>query len=260
MGRTIKNISEFSIEDCKSYLSLYPNGKDVDKVKQKLDIYYENERIENERIENERIRLKNERKKEQNKILIITAMIICGIGGLCYWFFHSDNPTIIGIYTNLDDVRELQHLALRYFIDDDFEHAAYWYTEAADRFDDAFSEKNLGWIYCSRFNDCDSAIYWYEKALKHCSDEDKSDIQKTLGDIYMEKKQDTASAFYWYEKSAKQGNEHSQYILGGFYENGFWVTKNKKEAIYWYEKSAKQGNSKAKYKLKKLEHYKIYGY
>lgn len=38
MGRTIKNINEFTIEECESFLSLYPNSKDINQVKERL--YY----------------------------------------------------------------------------------------------------------------------------------------------------------------------------------------------------------------------------
>ena len=48
---------------------------------------------------------------------------------------------------------------------------------------------------------------------------------------------------------AEKGDPRSQYAMGVFYEKGFAVAKDPKQAAAWYLKAAKQGNSDAQYNL-----------
>ena len=60
---------------------------------------------------------------------------------------------------------------------------------------------------------------------------------------------DSKQAVYWYEKSAGQGNKEAQYALGAIYHQGEGVPQNFKNALQYYQKAADQGHASAQYLL-----------
>ncbi len=50
-------------------------------------------------------------------------------------------------------------------------------------------------------------------------------------------------------KRAEQGDADAQYRLGGWYELGFGLSQDYREAVRWYRAAAEQGYSEAQYNL-----------
>ena len=57
------------------------------------------------------------------------------------------------------------------------------------------------------------------------------------------------STIGYYQKAAKLGNANAQYRLAQFYENGYYVKKNKKKAFNWYLNAANNGHPQAAEKV-----------
>ena len=50
-------------------------------------------------------------------------------------------------------------------------------------------------------------------------------------------------------QSAESGNANSQFLVGAFFERGFDVTQDYKEAASWYRRAADQGHAGAQFAL-----------
>jgi len=69
--------------------------------------------------------------------------------------------------------------------------------------------------------------------------------------------QDDSQAASWYRKAAEQGDDQSQYRLGGFYYEGIGLEQDYAQAAYWFLKAARQGHIDA---TRALEHMRRMGY
>lgn len=95
-------------------------------------------------------------------------------------------------------------------VEQDFEEAFKWYTQAANR-GDANSQTSLGELYHSG------------KGVK----------------------QDCKKAFGWWSKAAEQGDAVAQYYLGCLYHNGEGTEKDDDKAVEMLLKAADQGHKES---------------
>ncbi|KAI8886565.1 HCP-like protein [Backusella circina FSU 941] len=124
---------------------------------------------------------------------------------------------------------------------------------------DGFSMYKVGVHYCNGTvfpKDTDIGCKWIAKAAKAGYHEAQYYLATTYED--MAKNQDIdvltttqyyTNAYTWYKKAAGQDHAKAQYKLGLFYENGYGVEKNLREAEIWYSKSAKGENADGQYHL-----------
>lgn len=100
---------------------------------------------------------------------------------------------------------------------------------------------------CLPQSNVDAEEYWEEAALKN-----HSLAQKALASYYI-LTGDNKKAFTWHLKIAEQNNADYQFFVGRFYENGYGVKKDTKEARYWYKRAAELGNKNAREKIAQLQ-------
>lgn len=62
-------------------------------------------------------------------------------------------------------------------------------------------------------------------------------------------------AFNWYQKSANKYHTGGMEILGAMYEHGYGTTKNYTQAKYWYERAANKGRAVSMYNLGRFYEY-----
>ena len=77
------------------------------------------------------------------------------------------------------------------------------------------------------------------------------DQLNSRGYDYHEKKNYEIAIQYFYV-AAEKGSAYAQFYMGLYYDKGYCVTPNYKEAAYWYRKSAEQGDEDAKKNLERL--------
>ncbi len=103
---------------------------------------------------------------------------------------------------------------------------------------DADAMYNLGYIYQTKIEDFDKAIYWYEKAYEK---DRGSDAANNIGYLYKEQKKYN-EAIQWYEKAIDKNHALSCYNLAYLYDE---ILKKPGQAISYYEKAYKLGNKSA---------------
>jgi len=154
-------------------------------------------------------------------------------------------------------------------IEQNYREAVKWYTKAAEQ-GDASGQFYLGTMYEKGFGvvqDYEEAVKWYTRA----AEKGLADAQFALAAIYANGRgvlQDYKEAIRWYTKAAdgghacrksgiglfsdllaemqaEQGLVEAQFALGVFYEHGYGVPQNDKEAIKWFAKAAERGIAEA---------------
>ncbi len=135
-----------------------------------------------------------------------------------------------------------------------FEKAAQWFREAADR-GISNASYNLGVLYHQGLGverDLDRALYWYREAAKLGHPE----AQYNLGIAYIEgigTTYDANIAAAFFESSANQGVVEAAYNLGLIHENSLIGKSSKQEdALMWYKIAADGGSTDAKAALQQL--------
>ena len=131
----------------------------------------------------------------------------------------------------------------------DYKEAIKWYEKAAEQgltealielgFDYEFGELNLEINYEKSFD------YYMEAAMK----EDVAG-QANIASLYMKgngTEKNEEEAIKWYKKAAEQGDYHSEYAIGQYYE---CEGNDIKLAIEWYRKAAEQGYVDVQMKMK----------
>ena len=84
------------------------------------------------------------------------------------------------------------------------------------------------------------------------SQDDVEAVKYHLMAIANANEQEHTEALENLNKLAQHGRVEAQFILGGMYENGTDVQRNKNEAATWYQKAAEQGHAEALENLNKL--------
>lgn len=117
------------------------------------------------------------------------------------------------------------------------ELALYWLKKSAD-VDTIRGNRILGHFYLDK-GDTAKAISSYRIAAEL----NDSISLYCLGWCYSEKGhvQDYAKALYWLKKSASTGNSHAIALLGDFYDRGYGVQVDKREAALYYAEAARLG-------------------
>lgn len=101
------------------------------------------------------------------------------------------------------------------------------------------SQYNMGTKYFKQ-NDFEKAKYWFEKAAENGD----VDSQYQLGNIHLQgmgTQKDMSKALYWYEKAALNNHSQSQHNMGMFYMQGEVVNKDEDIAHDWFKKAAENG-------------------
>ena len=70
--------------------------------------------------------------------------------------------------------------------------------------------------------------------------------QYLLAITYISYLKNNEKGIYWLDKSANGGNDHAQYLLGAYYNEGSKDFKiDNAKTVYWFSKAAEQGNANA---------------
>lgn len=136
--------------------------------------------------------------------------------------------------------------------DINYEKAKYWYEKSSENGYSlgTFCLGNLYYKGKGVKKDLDKAIALFEKAVSmgnstYLVKRGYKDAVMKLGDIFLkevENAPDYQKAFEYYHKGADEGVPRAYYLLGQFYDKGYYVERNTNTAVFWYKKAAQKGH------------------
>jgi len=124
----------------------------------------------------------------------------------------------------------------------DFDHAIYWLTRAAEGGHQS-AQLFIGASYRDGHivgQNYEAALYWFHRAgALH-----DAEIQYDTGIRYqfgVQLPQDYEQAAYWFRQAAEQNHSGAQVNLGWLYEFGHGVIQDLEQAAFWYHRAAALG-------------------
>lgn len=95
------------------------------------------------------------------------------------------------------------------------------------------------------------ALYWYRQSARRDEPWGMYNLA-TLLTLGRGGPQDRPAALAWLEKAANLGHAKSQNLLGGFYEDGWEVSRDVACAFDWYRKAAEGGDFRGQFNVARL--------
>lgn len=131
-------------------------------------------------------------------------------------------------------------------VDQDENQSLYWYKSAAkDGY--ANGQVEVGRYYFEK-DDYEMAIPWFQKAVE----QDHIEAKALYATCLIEIDKFPEKAYNLMHEAATANFSKAQWAMGHFFDEGFFVRKNRNQAIVWYKKAAENGSEDAKAKLREL--------
>lgn len=193
-------------------------------------------------------------------IIWVLILAVIPINGLLYASEFNEAYNLA-----LQNNGEAQYqLAMMYYkgkeVRRNWEEASKWFHKSADN-NHIEAQYMLGYLYENGTHrivrkDLSVSLQYYLKAAKQGHIKAQYRVSVILYKGYRIQNlgivQDQKAATEWVQKvlaAAENGNAEALTCIGNMYENGEWVSRNKKEAITYYRQAAEKGNEEAQYKL-----------